>query len=250
MSTGWVRVDIPRGARAVGVWQVKAGGLTGQPGTAIAVPEGDCLVLLQFDSWISGARVAARLRSTVSVAPGRTTRLRIACAGGRESVQPSRPDAAFAGPLSLAPDSAGGATVTSATITGTPLYVAGVDRGDIIITLGGAPVRSDAEWQALLAAHAAGDEVPLVFRQRGREVRAAARGGPAGGGDADGVGRGGAHPIPAGLPSRVAGKPGGAVTPLSLYYYFFLAAIRARWRFSCARSAGVSAGPKSSASNT
>jgi len=36
-------------------------------------------------------------------------------------------------------------------------------------------VRSEPEWMALLAAHAPGDEVPLVFRQRGREVRATLR---------------------------------------------------------------------------
>jgi len=89
-------------------------------------------------------------------------------------VRPARPGAAFAGAMSLAADS-GGATVTSATIAGTPLYAAGVERGDRILAAGGEPVRSEAEWRALLAAHAPGDEVPLVFQQRGREVRATLR---------------------------------------------------------------------------
>jgi len=50
-----------------------------------------------------------------------------------------------------------------------------VERGDRILSAAGAPVRSDADWLALLAARAPGEEVPLVFRQRGREVRASLR---------------------------------------------------------------------------
>ncbi|MBA3260751.1 MAG: M61 family metallopeptidase, partial [Gemmatimonadales bacterium] len=87
---------------------------------------------------------------------------------------PVRPRAAFAGALTLDADSAG-ATVSSATIAGTPLYAAGVERGDRIVSAGGAPVRSEADWQTLLAARAPGDEMPLVFQQRGREVRATLR---------------------------------------------------------------------------
>jgi len=86
-------------------------------------------------------------------------------------VRPSQPGAAFAGALELIPDSAG-AVVGSGTIAGTPIYAAGVEAGDRILSAAGTPVRSEPEWTALLAAHAPGDEVPLVFRQRGREVRA------------------------------------------------------------------------------
>ena len=89
-------------------------------------------------------------------------------------VRPANPKAAFAGPLSLAADS-NGATVTDGTIAGTPLYDAGVDRGDQVISTGGKPIRSEGDWQSLLGAHAPGDEVPLVLRQRGREVRTTLR---------------------------------------------------------------------------
>jgi predicted metalloprotease with PDZ domain len=89
-------------------------------------------------------------------------------------VRPSQPGAAFAGALELIPDSAG-AVVGAGTIAGTPVYAAGVEAGDRILSAAGRPVRSAAEWTALLASHAPGDEVPLVFRQRGREVRAALR---------------------------------------------------------------------------
>jgi predicted metalloprotease with PDZ domain len=88
--------------------------------------------------------------------------------------RPSRPGAAFAGALRLIADSAGG-VVGSGTIAGTPIYAAGVEAGDRLLSAGGTPVRSDAEWTALLATRAPGDEVPLVFQQRGRELRATLR---------------------------------------------------------------------------
>jgi len=77
-------------------------------------------------------------------------------------------------PLALTADSTG-ATVTDGTIAGTPLYDAGVDRGDQVISAGGKPIRSEGDWRSLLGAHAPGDEVPLVLRQRGREVRTTLR---------------------------------------------------------------------------
>jgi predicted metalloprotease with PDZ domain len=89
-------------------------------------------------------------------------------------VRPAKPKAAFAGPLALKADTAG-ATVASGTIAGTPLYEAGVDRGDRLISAGGSPIRSDADWRSLVGSHTPGDEVPLVLRQRGREVRTTLR---------------------------------------------------------------------------
>jgi S1-C subfamily serine protease len=86
-------------------------------------------------------------------------------------VRPAHPGAAFAGELSLAVDSTG-TTVMSPAIAGTPLHAAGLERGDQLVSADGRPVGSDAEWQALVAARAPGDSVPLVFRQRGREVHA------------------------------------------------------------------------------
>jgi predicted metalloprotease with PDZ domain len=89
-------------------------------------------------------------------------------------VRPAQPRAAFAGPLALIADSAG-AVVGAGTIVGTPAYAAGLEAGDRILSAGGAPVRSEAEWTALLAARAPGDELPLVVRQRGRELRTGLR---------------------------------------------------------------------------
>jgi predicted metalloprotease with PDZ domain len=84
-------------------------------------------------------------------------------------VRPAQPRAAWAGPLALATDSTG-TTVTAGTIAGTPLYDAGLDRGDRLISAGGRPVANQEEWKALVAARSPGDSIPLVFRQRGREV--------------------------------------------------------------------------------
>jgi predicted metalloprotease with PDZ domain len=89
-------------------------------------------------------------------------------------IRPARPNAAFAGPLSLEGDSAG-ATVAAGTMAGTPLYEAGVDRGDQLIAAGGSPIRSEENWRSLVGSRAPGDEVPLVLRQRGREVRTTVR---------------------------------------------------------------------------
>jgi predicted metalloprotease with PDZ domain len=89
-------------------------------------------------------------------------------------VRPSRPEAGFAGALTLESDSSG-AIVTGVTIAGTPLYEAGVDLDDLIVSAGGTPIRSQADWDAFVGSRAPGDEVPLVLRRRGREMRTTLR---------------------------------------------------------------------------
>ena len=89
-------------------------------------------------------------------------------------VRAARPQAAFAGPVTLTADSAG-ALITSATLVGTPLHGAGLDRGDRLLAADGRGVASQEEWSAVLAGRAPGDSIPLVVRQRGREVRTVLR---------------------------------------------------------------------------
>ncbi len=89
-------------------------------------------------------------------------------------VRPARPQAAFAGPLSLRADSTG-LTVMAGTMAGTPLYEAGVDRGDQLVSAGGSPIRSEKDWRSLVESRAPGDTVSIVFRQRGQEVRTTLR---------------------------------------------------------------------------
>jgi predicted metalloprotease with PDZ domain len=90
------------------------------------------------------------------------------------AVRPARRNGAFAGPLALSVDS-GGVTVTSPTLVGTPVYEAGLDRGDRLISADGRPIASEADWSAIAASGAPGDSVALVFWQRGREVRTVLR---------------------------------------------------------------------------
>lgn len=65
-----------------------------------------------------------------------------------------------------------GVVIAGATLVGTPLYEAGLDRGARILALDGRPVGSPAEIAAVLAAHRPGDAVTIDFEQRGRRKSA------------------------------------------------------------------------------
>jgi len=82
-------------------------------------------------------------------------------------LRPMAPGAAFLGAAPLAYN-AEGATVTAATETGSPLYDAGLDRGDVILQLDGRPLRSDDDWRQIVERHRPGDEIEMVYWQRGR----------------------------------------------------------------------------------
>jgi predicted metalloprotease with PDZ domain len=79
---------------------------------------------------------------------------------------PTNPDGAFLGLVRLDYGTEG-ATVLGPTLIGSPLYEAGVDRTDLIESIGGHPLKSDDDWQAIKDAHHPGDRVEIVFVQRG-----------------------------------------------------------------------------------
>ncbi len=81
-------------------------------------------------------------------------------------LRPRAPGNAYLGQVQLRGDD-GGMTIVSGTSIGSPLYEAGLDRGDMIGTIAGRPIVDDADWQATMAAHAPGDEVEIVFETRG-----------------------------------------------------------------------------------
>jgi len=57
-------------------------------------------------------------------------------------------------------------TVTAPILIGTPLYDAGLDRGDHITSLDGRAVATDAEFRAAIAAHKPGDKVMIGYDNR------------------------------------------------------------------------------------
>jgi predicted metalloprotease with PDZ domain len=81
-------------------------------------------------------------------------------------LRPRAPDAAYLGQVFLTYDSAG-ATISSSTIMGSPLYLAGLDRGDRILTLDGKALVSDSVFQAIRGAHQPGDEIRAEVESRG-----------------------------------------------------------------------------------
>jgi len=85
------------------------------------------------------------------------------------TLRPAHAEAAWAGATPVAGED--GLTLTSATAPGTPLYDAGLDKGDRIVSLDGKPLADAGAWTTLLAAHAPGDRLPIVYRQRGAERR-------------------------------------------------------------------------------
>ncbi len=58
---------------------------------------------------------------------------------------------------------------------GTPVHVAGLDRGDEIVSVAGVDIDSQADWDRVLAGAKAGDTVEIRFLQRGAERRATLR---------------------------------------------------------------------------
>ena len=88
-------------------------------------------------------------------------------------IRPANPTAAWAGGVRF--PATGPAIIPAAVAPGTPLYEAGLDRGDQIVAVGDAAVAGAADWIAALAAAKPGDVVPVRFLQRGVERSATLR---------------------------------------------------------------------------
>lgn len=65
----------------------------------------------------------------------------------------------------------GTAKVTHNTIVGSPLYQAGIDRGDIITELNGHPLESQTYLDAFLNEHQPGDGVEIIYLSRGKRYK-------------------------------------------------------------------------------
>jgi predicted metalloprotease with PDZ domain len=65
--------------------------------------------------------------------------------------------------------SPGGARIPEAVLEGTPLFVAGVGRGDLLLELDGTKLSDESAIEELLADHEPGDTVELLYEKRGEE---------------------------------------------------------------------------------
>ena len=84
--------------------------------------------------------------------------------------RPAAPGRGSLGELPLG----GGARVAGSTAYGSPLYEAGIDRGDVIVSVDGSRVASASAIARLLRDKRPGDRVAIVFRREGREREATA----------------------------------------------------------------------------
>ncbi len=82
-------------------------------------------------------------------------------------LQKQNPGKAFPGLVNLNYDDEG-AVVRSNTIIGSPLYEAGIDRGDRILKLNGKALTDAGAWQSVVEKNEPGDIVNVVYVQRGQ----------------------------------------------------------------------------------
>lgn len=84
------------------------------------------------------------------------------------ALRPARPEAAWiGGPPIRATGTA--LMVTNVPARGSPLFAAGLSRGDEIVAVDGVEMNADADWTAVVAARKPGDVVEIAYRQRGAD---------------------------------------------------------------------------------
>ncbi len=89
-------------------------------------------------------------------------------------LRPANPGVASAGRVSL--DFEGrAAIIQNNTVIGSPLYVAGLERGDEIVSVGRFRINSQNQWNRALRRFEPGDSVTVRFIQRGQEISAELR---------------------------------------------------------------------------
>jgi predicted metalloprotease with PDZ domain len=89
-------------------------------------------------------------------------------------LRPAAPGRAFAGPLRMQ-DGQRGVRLTASTQAGSPSYAAGLDRDDVITSIGGTRVTTADEVGRAIAARKPGDMLPVTFDRRGQQVSATMR---------------------------------------------------------------------------
>jgi predicted metalloprotease with PDZ domain len=86
-------------------------------------------------------------------------------------LRPRAPGRAFAGALRTQ-ESQIGARIVADVPFGSPAYAAGLERDDVIVTLGGSRASTDADIEKALQSRKPGDSLPVVYDRRGERVTA------------------------------------------------------------------------------
>jgi predicted metalloprotease with PDZ domain len=84
------------------------------------------------------------------------------------------PERGFAGAIPLQ-DAPRGARVSELVPAGSPAYAAGLERGDVIVSIGGAKVTRADDVDRAITTRKPGDPVAIVFERRGQPVTATMR---------------------------------------------------------------------------
>jgi predicted metalloprotease with PDZ domain len=87
-------------------------------------------------------------------------------------LRPVGPGRGYAGAFRLQ-DVGGGARIVTDVSLGSPAYVAGLDRDDVIVSIGGTPVARAADVERAIVARKPGDPLPVVFDRRGERISTA-----------------------------------------------------------------------------
>jgi predicted metalloprotease with PDZ domain len=87
-------------------------------------------------------------------------------------LRPVAPGRASMGQLRLQ-DSPGGVRVLGATPFGSPIYEAGVDRDDVLTSVGGVRIASIADVDRVLASRKPGEGVPVVYERNRQSIKSA-----------------------------------------------------------------------------
>ena len=58
---------------------------------------------------------------------------------------------------------------------GSPAYEAGLERDDIVVSVGGRRLTGSDDWDAAVRQHKPGDAVEVMFQRRGKPVKATMR---------------------------------------------------------------------------
>jgi predicted metalloprotease with PDZ domain len=82
----------------------------------------------------------------------------------------AHPGAAWLGDVAFSTTN-GRVALSTAALVGQPLYAAGLERGDTLLTLDGQPVPSSAALESIVAGHKPGDIVDVSFWNRGATIR-------------------------------------------------------------------------------